>query len=156
MFKSLFLLTACLGFSIAHAEPVQMTADLSKIPAEDRPLIEEMCVTTLNIDPAGNVALQVAHQMVGIMTSVKQIESSKGSISGGGGLQGDYLTRVYIVKSDVGSAYPMGVYQNVTVTQFGKRGSNELKGLEVEVELLNYRNSAELAEGQICNRLTFK
>ena len=67
---------------------------------------------------------------------------------------GSVLTRVFIVNQTGFSNYPSGIYTRMEITQLGT-GSNRV-GFTISREALNYRESAELAEGSECNQLTYK
>lgn len=157
MFKTtLFLMAISIGVQ-AQAQSKVYKVDLSGVKDQsERTMIQESCITEMTIDAGKNVAEQVLRAKSLAMKSAKQIQASRGSLSYPGHLEGDYLKRVYIVENDGYGAYKPAIYEAVTVTQFGARGTNELKGFEVETVLLNFTESAELAEGQICSRLTYK
>lgn len=155
MFKtSLVLLAMMMG---ANAQAATYKVDLSVVKdSSQRALISEMCATKIEVDPTKNVAEQVIRASNSGIKSAQLIEVSRGSLSQTGGLEGDYLKRVYIVATDGFGVYKPAIYKAVTVTQFGKRGTNELKGFEVSTVALNFLDSAELAEDSICERLTYK
>lgn len=82
---------------------------------------------------------------------IQYIQATSGSIQGGELEEpylGKYRERVALVNVDSGNGYPGGVFQRIEVTTYGSTAAP--KAFIVTAELLNYRGSAELAEGSIC------
>lgn len=152
--KTLALLALLISPS-AFAQTQTFTVDFSRLPeGMDRETVEAMCDTTFTLDSTQDLAKTLIAQKYG-NTKPELIEKSRGSISGADkdAFNGDYLTRVFIVKQDGLGAYPYGIYYAVTVTQYGEDAAR--KGFELGTNLLNYRNSAELAEDSACDYLSY-
>lgn len=90
--------------------------------------------------------------------SSENIQSTKGALSGGDlaeAYSGEYREKVFIVKNEFnGTAYSPGVYYRVDLTTFGS--TTKPSGFKTSSELLNYRHSAELAEGMGCGHVHYK
>jgi hypothetical protein len=89
---------------------------------------------------------------------IEFIQASDGGIIGGDlrePYMGDYRDRVAIVRStEFSEAYKGGVFNRVEVITYGSPSAP--KAFTVDVELLNYRESAELAEGSVCTGYAYR
>lgn len=89
---------------------------------------------------------------------IQTIQANGGSISGGGleaPYMGDYRTRVSITKiPGHADAYKHGIYNRVEVVTYGSPAAPA--AFTVDVQVLNYRESAELAEGSICTGFAYR
>lgn len=85
---------------------------------------------------------------------IKNIQATEGSISGGAGYVGDYREKVYIVNHEAGGHYSPAVYYRVQITTYGSTAAPH--GFVASSELLNHRDSAELAEGNFCGEVYYK
>jgi hypothetical protein len=143
----------CLG---AQAATLTYDIDFSKSKDLDRDTVEGMCGIPLVIqmDAKEDLATVVAKRVLG-GGDIQKIEASSGSLAGAAEpYNGDYRTRVSIVKSDGGGYYKLGVFKRLEVTTYGSTSAP--KAFEVAVELLNHRNSAELGEDMACANLAYK
>jgi hypothetical protein len=89
-------------------------------------------------------------------SEISYIQASSGGISGGDlrePYMGDYRVRVALLKLN-SLGYRGGVYQRVEVVTYGSKQAP--KAFTVDVELLNYRESAELAEGSVCTGYAYR
>ena len=87
---------------------------------------------------------------------IKFIQATSGGWTGGGLIEpytGDYRVRVGLVNTK-SEAYRGGIYNRVEVTTFGSTAAP--KAFLVDVELLNYRESAELAEDSVCTGYAYR
>lgn len=155
-----------LAFSVltyqASATTLVYDADLSQTPDLD-PTTFEVCMMpmTFQIDSRDDLAItftQKALKSGAKSVQIKTIESSVGSI-GGGDLKepylGDYRTRVEIIRTEEDArAYPEGVYKRVEIVTYGSTSAP--KAFQVHTQLLNYLDSAELAEEMACPAVSYK
>lgn len=154
-YMKIFALLALLASVPAFAQTQTFEVDFSRLPeGMDRETVEAMCDTSFTLDSTQDLAKTFIAQKYG-NPKAELIEKSRGSISGADkdAFNGDYLTRVFIVKQDGIGAYPYGIYYAVTITQYGEDAAR--KGFELNTNLLNYRGSAELAEDFACENLSF-
>jgi hypothetical protein len=149
-------------FSLLQAAPLAQAAtltydiDFAKNSSLDRDTVEGMCGIPLVIqmDAKEDLASVVAKRVLG-GGDITKIEASSGSLAGAAEpYNGNYRTRVSIVKSDGGGYYKLGVFKRLEVTTYGSTSAP--KAFEVAVELLNHRNSAELGEDMACANLAYK
>jgi len=102
------------------------------------------------------VVIQTTQSMNPKDLEITTIQSTKGSVAGGGlnePYMGDYRVRVAIVRLKDPN-YPSGIYNRVEVRTYGSTAAP--KAFIVDVELLNYRESAELAENSVCSGFAYK
>ncbi len=89
---------------------------------------------------------------------IKFIQATSGGVSGGNLVEpyiGDYRVRVALVNStSYSEAYKGGIYNRVEVITYGSTSAP--KAFTVDVDLLNYRESAELAEDSICTGYAYR
>ncbi|RYZ98438.1 MAG: hypothetical protein EOP11_20685 [Proteobacteria bacterium] len=89
---------------------------------------------------------------------IQFIQASNGGISGGDLTElysGDYRVRVALVNlPGTAKAYRGGVFQRVEITTYGSKQAP--KSFTVDVDLLNYRESAELAEDSVCTGYAYR
>ena len=88
---------------------------------------------------------------------IQTIQASRGSIQEGAEepYTGEYRERVALVQLlAYAPYYKGGVFERVQVTTYGSTAAP--KAFVVDVELLNYRESAELAEGSICTGYAYR
>lgn len=84
------------------------------------------------------------------------IQATKGSVVGGGledPYLGDYRVRVAIAQVE-SEAYRFGIFSRVEVTTYGP--THAPKAFVVNVDALNYLESAELAEGSVCTGYAYR
>ena len=160
--SKLALTLAVLISNTAYAATLTYEFDFEKQPDISRETIEDLCglPLTMTFDDKQDIP-----QLVTLKTQhadpktakIQWIEKSVGGISGGDlkePYQGDYVRRVAIVRLPGDGGYKEGIYNRVEVTTYGS--AKAPKAFEVESDLLNYRQSAELAEASACSRLAYK
>lgn len=145
--KTKFVLLALLSTGIVQAAEQRFVLDLKKVPAEDRGMVEMLCTPEYRVDSAADLAIVVVKELVGYGGKIQEIEKTR-STDGRA-----ILTRTYIAKRAPLEGYPYGVYWRVAVSQKGT-GANRSE-FTLNSELLNYRDSAEIGEGSVCDNLTY-
>jgi hypothetical protein len=94
----------------------------------------------------------------GPQAKIQFIQATSGGVSGGNLTEvysGDYRTRVALVNlPSYAGAYRGGVYQRVEISTYGS--TKAPKSFTVDTELLNYRESAELAEDSVCTGYAYR
>ncbi len=104
------------------------------------------------------VVIKRTHALNPSQLSINYIQRTSGSISGGGLVEpyvGAYRTRVALVHSlEYSEAYKGGVYYRAQVTTYGSVTAP--KSFIVTSDLLNYLESAELAEGSLCTNYAYR
>lgn len=152
--KTFFLLAVLLGSSSVFAVEQRFVIDESKIPPSERTDVKEMCATEYRIDSSSDLATSVLREEFpvilesGIKNKILEIEKTRWSRG-----SDEMLTRTYLVKQAPWGSYPAGVYTRLAIVQTGL-GAKRI-GFSVSRELLNYRDSAELQEGSVCDDLSY-
>jgi hypothetical protein len=135
-------------FSSAQASVYRL--DLNKVSDSDREVIEATCVTELRVNDSRSFEAQIVSQILERRLSVEKIESSKSTISTDGvdAYSGELKTGVYLVKQDGFGSYFPYIAKRVEINRYPT-------ALTVRMELLNHRDSAELAEESVCGQLSY-
>lgn len=127
---------------LAHSKMDETTAfDMCGLPKE------------ISLDAREDLATVVIQKTQAIYDKnlkIQTIQANGGSMSGGGLVEpytGAYRTRVALV-SQTGIGYAFGVFKRLEVTTYGSTAAP--KAFEVNMEILNYRESAELGEDSMC------
>lgn len=139
-----------LVFSFSSANAAVYRLDLNKVSDADREMVEASCVTELNVNDSRSAESQIISQVLDRRMSVEKIESSKSTLStdGADAYSGEVKTGVYLVKQDGFGSYFPHIAKRVEINRYRT-------ALTVRMELLNHRDSAELAEESVCGNLSY-
>lgn len=113
--------------------------------------------TEFTIDSKDPIGPTFIGRMFWSVEKTERIQTAEGSVSGGNlavAYSGDYREKVYIVKQVIEGVYEPGIFSRVEVTTYGS--TKAPSGMIVNVELMNHRYSAELAEGAFCGNVYYK
>ncbi len=137
-------------FVVSSAQAAVYRLDYNKVSAADREMIEATCVTRLNVSDSRSTETQIISQVLDRRMSVEKIESSKSTITADGidAYSGEVKTGVYLVKQDGFGSYFPHIAKRVEINRYRA-------AVTVRVELLNHRDSAELAEESVCGNLSY-
>ncbi|MCJ8278348.1 MAG: hypothetical protein HRT44_14080 [Bdellovibrionales bacterium] len=153
-----FLTAVAISFNAFALELVYLP-DFSQMPEQDINSLD-ICgyPAEFKMDASLPIGPTFIKQLFWGDVSSERIQANGGSVSGGNlapAFSGDYRTKVYIVKQSFeGTGYTSGVYNRVEVNTYGSTAAPS--GMTVSTELLNYRESAELAEGSDCGTIYYK
>ena len=147
MMNRLLVLAAIFTCGFAQASVYRL--DYEQLVPEDIEMVRETCVQEIQIDLTRAVEPQILKQMVSKMISSEKIEGSKSiDHSGVGPYTGEVRTSVYLVKRDGYGAYKPNIVERVEINLYSS-------ALNIQTQLLNHRNSAELAE-DACRNLSYR
>jgi hypothetical protein len=137
-------------FVVGSAQASVYRLDLNKVSDSDREMVESTCVTELRVDESRSTEAQIISQILDRRMSLEKIESSKSTISTDGvdAYSGEVKTGVYLVKQDGFGSYFPHIAKRVEINRYRA-------ALTVRMELLNHRDSAELAEESVCGNLSY-
>jgi hypothetical protein len=147
MNQALFILSV---FAVSSAQAGVYRLDYNKVSASDREMIEATCVTELRLNDSRSTETEIIAQVLDRRMSVEKIESSKSTITADGmdAYSGEVKTGVYLVKQDGFGSYFPHIAKRVEINRYRA-------AVTVRVELLNHRDSAELAEESVCGNLSY-
>lgn len=152
-FLAIFLLLISFSYpTLAKTFTSDFSSMPKEIPIEE---LEEECSESFNLNTKENIAKQIIEAKIKGIARITKIEETSGSQSENG-IDLKYLKRSYIVVTDISPLYPQGVYQAVQVVQFYQNLIENVVKIEVKQTLLNYTDSAELAERFSCGLMTYK
>ncbi|MCB0411654.1 MAG: hypothetical protein KDD22_03965 [Bdellovibrionales bacterium] len=161
--RNLLLTVAVLLSSAAGAKTLTYSLDVERYPEILNYIENGLCgiPRIFQMDSKQDLATEVIKNssLLDAKLTLQTIQASKGWIRGGGLKEpyiGDYRTRVTLVTDkspDTVEAYKFGVVQRVEIITYGR--TDAPKAFEFKATLLNYRESAELAEGSICNEFSY-
>lgn len=114
----------------------------------------EDCVQSITVDSAANLPLAYLKKVSALKSTHQLIERSHNESIDSSVYSGKITESVYLTAGDLKPDYPMSVYERHGFTEFRKDGIR--KAFIYNYELLNYRNSAELGEGEFCSHLYYK
>jgi hypothetical protein len=139
-----------LVFTVGSANAAVYRLDQKKVAESDLEMVRETCVTELRVSDARSVEAQIISQVLDRRMSVERIESSKSTITADGAdaYSGQVTTGVYLVKQDGFGSYFPHIAKRVEINRYST-------ALTVRMELLNHRDSAELAEEGVCGNLSY-
>jgi len=137
-------------FSVGSANAGVYRLDLNKVSASDREMVEATCVTELRVGDSRSAESQIIAQVLERRMSVEKIEGSKSTLTtdGADAYSGEVMTGVYLVKQDGFGSYFPHIAKRVEINRYRT-------ALTVRMELLNHRDSAELAEESVCGNLSY-
>jgi hypothetical protein len=139
-----------LMFSMCSAQAAVYRLDTGKVAAEDREMVEATCVTELKVKDSRSAESEIISQILERRMSVEKIEGSKSTLTtdGADAYSGEIKTGVYIVKQNGFGSYFPYIAKRVEINRYRT-------ALTVRIELLNHRDSAELAEESVCGNLSY-
>lgn len=158
MKKTLTFIIFLFAASLSRAATLSYQADLTATHL-DQVSLADICEFPLNFsmdskDPLAPTFLETYFGRD--LLSLENIQATAGNISGGGlaaSYSGDYREKVYYAK--VGSrVYKPFIAQRAQVTTYGD--VNAPSGFVVNIEILNHKYSAEIAEGSNCGDVYYK
>ena len=146
--KTVLPLVALLSCGIAEASVYRL--DLNKVSAEDREMVQETCIREIRIDASRSVDAQILAQVVSKRIAVEKIQNSKTTLTSSeiDAYSGEIQTGVYLVKRDGYGSYLPYIAERVEINRYAT-------ALNIRIELLNHRDSAELAEESVCGNLHY-
>jgi hypothetical protein len=156
------LLLAALSPSLASAATLTYEIDLAKSKMDSETAFE-LCglPKIMQMDSKEDLATFVIKKTQVVdpkKIEITTIQKNGGSMMGGGieaPYTGDYRTRVAITKTPgFEGAYPAGIYKRIEVVTYGSPAAPA--AFTVDASLLNYRESAELAEDSICSGYAYR
>lgn len=147
--KSMVAVSLCFLFAGA-AEASLYRLDLSKVAAGEREMVQESCLSQIRVDSSRSMEAGILSQLMPKRMSTEKIEASKSILStdANDAYTGEVRTSVYLVKVDGFGSYLPFIAKRVEINRYAQ-------ALQIRVELLNHRDSAELAEDSVCSDLSY-
>lgn len=156
MIKSILATLVVLTGTSAFAVNLTYKADYSQMDLDATSL--DICgyPTEFTMDASAPISTTFIDQMFFGDVGMERIQATDGGVAGnpGSAYNGDYRVKVYIVKQTIEGVYEPGIFFRVQVTTYGSKSAPS--GMVVNNEILNYRHSAELAEGSFCGDVYYK
>jgi hypothetical protein len=136
--------------SMCSAQAAVYRLDTAKLATGDREMVEATCVTELRVKDSRSAESEIIAQVLDRRMSVEKIEGSKSVLTtdGADAYSGEVKTGVYLVKQDGFGSYFPHIAKRVEINRYRA-------ALTVRMELLNHRDSAELAEESVCGNLSY-
>jgi hypothetical protein len=137
-------------FSVSFAEAALYRLDDSKVAPEDREMVNETCAREIRVRSERSMEAEIVAQVTSRRISSEKIETSRSTLTTDGtdAYSGEVKTGVYLVKLDGYGSYSPFIMKRVEINTYPT-------ALTVRIELLNHRDSAELAEESVCGNLSY-